>query len=114
MSYWHLAMESQPVCFIVMAGYTQNPFKHVAKQGAGHEPCGRRFQPHPCVGHGAGISSDTEYGHVGLLELSIGLCYSWSVTISAWPHTLQGYAESLKKIVMFGWYRRQESYYEMI
>lgn len=35
MSYWHLAMKSQPVSFMAMAGYTQNPSKHVAKQGQG-------------------------------------------------------------------------------
>lgn len=33
MSSWHLAMESKPVYFMVMAGYTQNPSKHVAKRG---------------------------------------------------------------------------------
>lgn len=35
MSYWHLAMEPQPVSFMVMAGYTQNSSKHVTKQGQG-------------------------------------------------------------------------------
>lgn len=33
MSYWHLAMESLPVCFMVTTGYPQNPSKHVTKQG---------------------------------------------------------------------------------
>jgi hypothetical protein len=45
MAYWSLATESQPVCFMVMEGYTQNPSIYVAKQGQGMDHVEGVFNP---------------------------------------------------------------------
>lgn len=67
------------------------PFQTCGQTRAGHEPRGRHFQPRSCAEHGAGVPSDTEYGHEGLLVLSIGLAILVLVYgCITWPHTLQG------------------------